>query len=92
VSAGEHNHGFGVTAECAQFLDSIVYLIDNELADEDVVAVRLHIDGCTPCHERYEVQRTVKAVVARSCAERAPEDLRARVLMSIREVRIELEG
>lgn len=64
MSAGEHNHGFGVTAECAQFLDSIVYLIDNELADEDVVAVRLHIDGCTPCHERYEVQRTVKAVVA----------------------------
>jgi mycothiol system anti-sigma-R factor len=84
-------HEHPVSAECAEFIDSIVYLIDNELADDDVVAVRLHIDGCTPCHERYEVQRMVKEVVARSCAEVAPESLKARVLMSLRRVRIEIE-
>lgn len=74
---------------CADYLERIVYFLDNELAEDDVVAVRLHLDHCSPCLERYDVQRVVKALVARSCSEAAPETLRNRVLFSIRQVRIE---
>lgn len=70
---------------CADFIERIAALIDNELADDDVVAVRLHIDGCNPCLERYDVQRTIKMLVARTAIEPAPESLRSRVLYSIRE-------
>ena len=86
-----HDHGQEPTAsECADFLEQIVYFLDNELDTADCAAVRVHLDTCNPCLEKYDLQRTVKAVVARSCSEAAPEDLRARVLMRVREVQIRI--
>ena len=38
----------------------------------------------------YDLQRTVKALVARSCSEAAPEELRERVLLRIREVQVQI--
>ena len=80
-----------VSRECAEFLQNIVYLIDDELAEDDVVEVRLHLEGCTPCHEQYDVQRAIKQIVARSCAERAPSELRARILVSLQQVEFRVE-
>ena len=77
-------------AECADFLERIVRLIDNELEAGDCAVVRAHIDSCSPCLERYDLQRTVKAVVARSCSEAAPNDLRQRVMVQIREVQFRI--
>jgi mycothiol system anti-sigma-R factor len=86
-----HVHGQEPTAgECADFLERIVYFLDNELDAADCSAVRLHLDSCNPCLEKYDLQRTVKAVVARSCAESAPDELRQRVLLRIREVQIRI--
>ena len=73
-------------SQCTDFLQNIVYLLDNELADTDVSAVRTHLDACNPCFETYELQRRVKELVARSCAETAPEELRMRITMLCREV------
>lgn len=75
---------------CADYLERIVYFLDNELGDDDVIAVRLHLDHCGPCLERYDVQRAIKSLVARSCSESAPDALRQRVLFSIRQVHIEI--
>ena len=77
-------------AECAEFLDRIVYLLDNELDAADCALVRMHLDECNPCLERYDLQRTVKSLVARSCSEVAPVDLRARVITSITEVTVQI--
>ena len=76
--------------ECADFLEQIVYFIDNELDAADCAAVRVHLDTCNPCLERYDLQRTVKSIVARSCSESAPDDLRQRVLVRIREVQVRI--
>ena len=76
--------------ECADFLERIVYFLDNELDEADCSAVRLHLDSCNPCLEKYDLQRTVKAVVARSCTEVAPDELRQRVLLRIREVQVQI--
>ncbi len=78
------------TSECVEFLERIVYFIDNELDQADCAEVRMHLDACGPCLVRYDLQRTVKAVVARSCPESAPVELRERVLLRIREVQIQL--
>ena len=86
-----HTHGTEPTAsECADFLEQIVYFLDNELAAADCAVVRAHLDTCNPCLEKYDLQRTVKAVVARSCHESAPDDLRQRVLLRIREVQVRI--
>ena len=76
--------------DCADFLERIVYFLDNELDEADCSAVRLHLDACNPCLEKYDLQRTVKAVVARSCSEAAPKDLRERVMFRIREVQVRI--
>ncbi len=76
--------------DCADFLERIVYLLDNELDEADCSVVRMHLDACNPCLEKYDLQRTVKSVVARSCSESAPSELRERVLLRIREVQIRI--
>ena len=81
--SGEHE-------SCADFLDRIVYMLDNELDDNEVVAVRLHLEECGPCLEKYDVQRTIKMIVARSCAESAPAELRERVKVRLRQVQIQI--
>ena len=71
---------------CADFLERVAYLLDGELEEADVVEVRAHLDECAPCLHTYDLERTVKALVARSCAESAPDALRTRVLFQIRSV------
>ncbi|WP_246081782.1 mycothiol system anti-sigma-R factor [Nocardioides litoris] len=83
----EHAHA---DQDCADFLEQIVYFLDNELDDADCAAVRVHLDTCNPCLVKYDLQRTVKAVVARSCTEVAPADLRDRVRLRIREVQVQI--
>ena len=87
-----HDHGSGepTAQQCADFLEQIVYFIDNELAEADCQAVRVHLDTCNPCLAKYDLQRTVKSVVARSCSEAAPEELRRRVMLRIREVQVQI--
>jgi mycothiol system anti-sigma-R factor len=82
----EHNDG------CADYLERIVYFLDNELDDGDCDAVRQHLDECGPCLQKYDLQKTVKAVVARSCSEQAPRTLRDRVLVQIREVQVRISS
>jgi mycothiol system anti-sigma-R factor len=75
---------------CADFLDRIVYLLDNELDAGEIREVRLHLDECAPCLERYDVQRTIKTIVARSCSESAPDDLRQRVIVQLRQIQVQI--
>ncbi|MCW2798088.1 mycothiol system anti-sigma-R factor [Nocardioides sp.] len=77
-------------SECVDFLERIVYFIDNELDEADCSEVRRHLDSCNPCLEKYDLQRTVKSVVARSCSESAPAELRERVRIRIREVQVRI--
>ena len=81
---GQHDDG------CADYLERIVYFLDNELDDADCSAVREHLDECGPCLAKYDLQKTVKAVVARSCSEEAPRSLRDRVLVQLREVQVRI--
>ena len=85
----EHHHHRAGT-DCADYLERIVYFLDNELDEADCTAVQAHLDECGPCLERFDLQRTVKAVVARSCSESAPTDLRQRVMVQIREVQVRI--
>ena len=86
----DHTHDDPSNEECADFLERIVRLIDNELEEGDCAIVRAHIDTCSPCLERYDLQRTVKALVARSCSEKAPADLRERVRVQIAAVQVQI--
>ncbi|WP_341925444.1 mycothiol system anti-sigma-R factor [Nocardioides psychrotolerans] len=86
----DHTHDEMSKEECVDYLERIVYFIDNELDEADCAAVQLHLDTCNPCLVKYDLQRTVKSVVARSCSETAPSDLRERVLFKLRAVQVQI--
>ncbi|WP_310527199.1 mycothiol system anti-sigma-R factor [Nocardioides sp.] len=76
--------------DCSDYLERIVFFLDNELDEADCSEVRVHLEECGPCLEKYDLQRTVKQIVARSCSESAPDGLRERVRIQIREVQIRI--
>ena len=81
--------------DCSEVIHQILVFIDNELDQASCGEIQQHLDECGPCLREYDLERTVKSLVARSCKEAAPEELRAKVLMRIREVHFsvtEVEG
>ena len=76
--------------DCTEVLERVFFFIDNELPTADSTVIQHHLDECGPCLARYDLERTVKTLVARSCSEVAPDGLRQRVMMSIRQVQVEI--
>lgn len=82
MSAAEHG-------ACDDVLRRMDFFIDNELAAADADAIRSHLAECGPCLREVDIERLVKGLIARSCTEHAPMELRQRVMFSIRQVQVE---
>jgi mycothiol system anti-sigma-R factor len=77
--------------DCAEILDRVYVFLDGEAEHDSVEQIRQHLDECAPCLRKYDLERAVKALVHRSCgAEHAPERLREKVLLRIRQVQVEI--
>ena len=76
--------------DCSEVIHQIFVFIDDELDQATCGEIQQHLDECGPCLKEYDLERTVKSLVARSCSEQAPDELREKVLMRIREVQITL--
>ena len=74
---------------CSDILRRMYFFIDNELADADAAQIRAHLADCGPCLQEVDVERLVKGLIARSCTEQAPVELRQRVMFSIRHVQVD---
>ncbi|HEY6934406.1 MAG TPA: mycothiol system anti-sigma-R factor [Marmoricola sp.] len=91
--SGHHGHehsGDHPAKDCSEVLDRVFFFLDNELDQADSADIQRHLDECGPCLAKYDLERTVKTLVARSCSEVAPEGLRQRVLMSIKQVSVRI--
>ena len=76
--------------DCSDVLEALYLFIDGEIDSENAHLIRHHLDDCAPCLKAYDLDVIVKALIARSCAEKAPPPLRDRVLMSIRQVQVQI--
>jgi mycothiol system anti-sigma-R factor len=85
MSCGKHHD-----VDCNEILDRVYVFIDHELDNASREQIQSHLDECGPCLREVDLERLVKALVARSCHERAPVELRQRVMFSIRQVQIEI--
>jgi len=71
--------------DCSEVLAKVYVYLDGEIDDAARAGLRSHLEECGPCLRQYGLEREVKALVARCCgSDRAPEDLRRRVLARIR--------
>lgn len=76
--------------DCSEVLEQVFFFIDNEIDEADHDEIAKHLDECGPCLKKYDLERTVKMLVARSCSEHAPEALRDKVLTRIRQVQVQI--
>ncbi|MER7366722.1 mycothiol system anti-sigma-R factor [Nonomuraea wenchangensis] len=77
--------------DCREVLDKVYAYLDGELTEHDVVEIRVHLDECSPCLKEYDLDKAVKALVAKHCGcDPVPADLRSKVLDRIAQVRAEL--
>jgi len=90
MGAGGPCGGQPYDKDCTEVLERVFFFIDNELPTADFAEIQHHLDECRPCLQKYDLERTVKALVARSCSEHAPQALRDKVLLQIRQVQVEI--
>jgi mycothiol system anti-sigma-R factor len=76
---------------CETALQNLYLFLDEEIDTASIEDIQSHIDNCSSCLTAYDVERVVKALVSRSCAEKAPAPLRERVLYSIRTVQVHID-
>ena len=77
--------------DCREVLERVYEYLDGEMTSSDIAKIRQHLDECSPCLSEYDLDVALKALIRRSCGcERAPEALRARIMVRITEVRLEL--
>jgi mycothiol system anti-sigma-R factor len=86
VSCGEHHD-----VDCSEILQRVYVFIDNELEDASNDEIRQHLEECGPCLDQYDLERSVKKLVGRCCGdEHAPDSLRAKILLRLTELRVEI--
>ena len=77
--------------DCGEVLDRVYEYLDGELDALAVSKISQHLDECGPCLSEYDLDVVLKALVRRSCGgDCAPEQLRAKIMLRIREVRVQL--
>lgn len=70
---------------CEKALAELEEYLHNELCREDYTEIAEHMKNCGDCEGEARVGFVLTQVVQRACKEIAPDDLRMRVLVRIRE-------
>ena len=78
--------------DCSTALDRLYLFLDQEIDTASCAEIEKHIEACSSCLTAYDLERLVKSLVHRSCAEQAPEPLREKVQFAIRQVEVRVEG
>ncbi len=76
--------------DCAEALRHLDEFIDGEVGRSEAHEIARHIEQCGGCLAEFDLERLVKVIVARSCCDHAPSQLRARVLAELVSARITL--
>jgi len=85
VSCGEPHE-----TDCGEVLADVFLYLDGEMDSARRDRIREHLEECSPCLRKYGIEREVRALVARCCGnDVAPEALRTRVVLRLREVVLE---
>ena len=70
--------------DCSAALHRMMEYLDGEMAPDDTRALAQHLAGCAPCLAEHDLDKVLRDVVHRSCAqEQAPPQLRATIMQRI---------
>lgn len=76
--------------QCDEALDKLFEFIDQELPGEELRRIGEHLEDCPPCESERRVNEKIKRLTSECVGgECAPEELRARILSTIKQARQE---
>ena len=70
--------------ECLGAARQLREYLDGECGADLEAVIRAHLEHCAPCWDRADFELQLRAIVARKCQERAPEELVSRILDELR--------
>lgn len=70
---------------CRHTLEMVYLYLDGEvLSESQRDEIRIHLEECGPCYERFGLQRRVSVIVSRQRRHNScPEELRARIAKTL---------
>jgi mycothiol system anti-sigma-R factor len=88
VSCGDHHE-----VDCREVLQEVYLYLDLECDTDRRDRIRHHLDECSHCLREYGLEREIQALVARCCSQEvAPEGLRSRLRLRLREIVVEADA
>jgi mycothiol system anti-sigma-R factor len=89
---GSHSGDHELHRSCRDALERMDEFVDGEIPTAESDEIASHLADCPPCMRMFALEQLLKALVARSCADSAPPQLRARVVANLLSVRIQVRG
>lgn len=71
--------------DCDDAVHQLYEFIDGELTDATRLAIKRHLDDCSPCLSAFDFEAELRVVIASRCKEEVPPALRARIAAAIRD-------
>ena len=71
--------------DCNEALHTLYDYLDGELTPDRRQAIKDHLEHCGPCLSAFDFEAELKSLIARSCRDQVPENLRLRVAKTIEE-------
>ena len=76
-------------SQCSGVLQDVWLFLDNEMDPENRARVQQHLDECSPCLVEAGLDQKLKQLLHKKCGgDRAPEQLRDRLVAQLRSVRV----
>ncbi|GAA4834001.1 hypothetical protein GCM10023221_08190 [Luteimicrobium xylanilyticum] len=72
-------HAVSSDDECEHVAEHLWEYLDSEMTEDDAARMRAHLAHCSPCLAELSLDELVRQLLRRSCADRAPATLRARL-------------
>ncbi len=66
--------------------------IDGELDEADLSRIGKHLKECPPCEAEHQINEKIRLLVSQAHGDKAPHQLRERVLNTIQAARTELQA
>lgn len=79
LAANDHS----APCSCGELRERLFEFLDHELADSDEARLRRHVATCPECTAAADAEEHIRTLLKRSCAEQAPQGLRARVVSQL---------
>lgn len=68
---------------CSSTLKHLYEFLDQELSPEQVHTIQAHLNACPECADVKDFELMVREKMRSSCAQQAPEQLKARLLQDV---------